>query len=84
MSASSRLLSHQAKERSTITSAESIEEFPSGETMLRLIEANGFRNANAEPLTGGIVTIYTAEKVVAAALVMRSSLATRAQTARST
>jgi demethylmenaquinone methyltransferase / 2-methoxy-6-polyprenyl-1,4-benzoquinol methylase len=41
---------------------ESIEEFPSGESMLQLIEANGFRNATAEPLSGGIVTIYTAEK----------------------
>jgi demethylmenaquinone methyltransferase / 2-methoxy-6-polyprenyl-1,4-benzoquinol methylase len=41
---------------------DSIEEFPSGETMLQLIEASGFRNANAEPLTGGIVTIYTAER----------------------
>jgi len=30
--------------------------------MLGLIEANGFRNANAEPLSCGIVTIYTAEK----------------------
>jgi demethylmenaquinone methyltransferase/2-methoxy-6-polyprenyl-1,4-benzoquinol methylase len=42
---------------------DSIEEFPSGETMLQLIEASGFRNTNAEPLTGGIVTIYTAEKL---------------------
>jgi demethylmenaquinone methyltransferase/2-methoxy-6-polyprenyl-1,4-benzoquinol methylase len=42
---------------------DSIEEFPSGETMLHLIEASGFRNANAEPLTGGIVTIYTAAKL---------------------
>jgi len=41
---------------------ESIEEFPSGAAMLRLIEANGFRNGNVEPLSGGIVTIYTAEK----------------------
>jgi demethylmenaquinone methyltransferase/2-methoxy-6-polyprenyl-1,4-benzoquinol methylase len=41
---------------------DSIEEFPSGETMLQVIEASGFRNAHAEPLTGGIVTIYTAEK----------------------
>jgi demethylmenaquinone methyltransferase/2-methoxy-6-polyprenyl-1,4-benzoquinol methylase len=41
---------------------ESIEEFPSGATMLRLIEANGFRNAYVEPLSGGIVTIYTAAK----------------------
>ena len=41
---------------------ESIEQFPGGETMLRLIEENGFRNAVAEPLSGGIVTIYTATK----------------------
>jgi demethylmenaquinone methyltransferase/2-methoxy-6-polyprenyl-1,4-benzoquinol methylase len=41
---------------------DSIEQFPGGETMLRLIEANGFRDATAEPLTGGIVTIYTATK----------------------
>jgi demethylmenaquinone methyltransferase/2-methoxy-6-polyprenyl-1,4-benzoquinol methylase len=42
---------------------DSIEEFPSGETMLQLIETSGFRNANAEPLTGGIVTIYTTAKL---------------------
>jgi demethylmenaquinone methyltransferase/2-methoxy-6-polyprenyl-1,4-benzoquinol methylase len=41
---------------------ESIEQFPGGENMLRLIEANGFRSATAESLSGGIVTIYTAEK----------------------
>ena len=41
---------------------DSIEEFPSGEGMVRLLETNGFRNATAEPLTGGIVSIYTAEK----------------------
>ena len=41
---------------------ESIEQFPGGEALLRLIEANGFRDAAAEPLTGGIVTIYTATK----------------------
>ena len=41
---------------------ESIEQFPGGEEMLRLIEANGFAGARAEPLTGGIVTIYTAKK----------------------
>ena len=41
---------------------QSIEEFPTGATMLQLIEASGFRNANAEPLSSGIVTIYTAEK----------------------
>ena len=39
---------------------DSIEAFPNGEAMLRLIEENGFRNATAEPLTGGIATIYTA------------------------
>ena len=41
---------------------ESIERFPGGEQLLRLIEANGFRDVAAEPLTGGIVTIYTATK----------------------
>ena len=41
---------------------DSIEEFPSGRTMLRLIEASGFENARAERLTGGIVTIHTAVK----------------------
>jgi demethylmenaquinone methyltransferase/2-methoxy-6-polyprenyl-1,4-benzoquinol methylase len=41
---------------------ESIEEFPGGDKLLRLIEANGFRSAAAEPLSGGIVTIYTSEK----------------------
>jgi demethylmenaquinone methyltransferase/2-methoxy-6-polyprenyl-1,4-benzoquinol methylase len=35
-----------------------IEEFPNGDAMLRLMEANGFANAKAEPLTGGIVTVY--------------------------
>jgi len=42
---------------------ESIEQFPGGEVMLRLIEANEFLNATAEPLSGGIVTIYTATKL---------------------
>ncbi len=41
---------------------ESIEQFPGGEELLRLIEANGFRDAASESLTGGIVTIYTANK----------------------
>ena len=40
----------------------SIEKFPSGPAMLELIERNGFTNATTEPLTGGIATIYTAEK----------------------
>ena len=42
----------------------SIEQFPGGEEMLRLIEANGFADARAEPLTGGIVTIYAATKTI--------------------
>ncbi|MEY2555244.1 MAG: demethylmenaquinone methyltransferase / 2-methoxy-6-polyprenyl,4-benzoquinol methylase [Verrucomicrobiota bacterium] len=41
---------------------DSIEKFPGGEELVRLIEANGFGNATAEPLTGGIVTIYTTTK----------------------
>jgi demethylmenaquinone methyltransferase/2-methoxy-6-polyprenyl-1,4-benzoquinol methylase len=41
----------------------SIEKFPSGKAMLALIEKNGFRSAAAEPLTGGIATIYTATKL---------------------
>ena len=40
----------------------SIEKFPSGAEMLGLIERNGFAMATAEPLTGGIATIYTATK----------------------
>jgi len=42
---------------------DSIEEFPNGQRMVELLETNGFRNGRAEPLTGGIVTIYTAEKL---------------------
>src|SRR5947208_548879 len=42
---------------------ESIEEFPSGNAMSRLMAANGFTRATCELLTGGIVTIYTAEKI---------------------
>lgn len=41
---------------------ESIERFPSGAAMTRLIEAHGFTLAKAEPLTGGIVSIYTATR----------------------
>ena len=40
----------------------SIEKFPSGGEMVELIEKNGFGRASAEPLTGGIATIYLAEK----------------------
>ncbi len=38
----------------------SIETLPSGNLMTRLIEGSGFAAAAAFPLTGGIVTIYTA------------------------
>jgi demethylmenaquinone methyltransferase / 2-methoxy-6-polyprenyl-1,4-benzoquinol methylase len=41
----------------------SIEEFPQGDKMCALIERNGFRGAQAEPLTGGIVSLYTAERL---------------------
>ena len=40
----------------------SIEKFPSGAAMLELIGRNGFKNAAAESLTGGIATIYVAQK----------------------
>ncbi len=43
--------------------AASIEEFPSGAEMVRLIEANRFAAAQAQPMTGGIVTMYNATKV---------------------
>lgn len=41
---------------------ESIESFPSGEAMCRLIEENNFRDARALPLAAGIVSIYAATK----------------------
>jgi demethylmenaquinone methyltransferase/2-methoxy-6-polyprenyl-1,4-benzoquinol methylase len=41
----------------------SIEKFPSGGEMVELIEKNGFTMASAEPLTGGIATIYSAKKL---------------------
>ncbi len=41
----------------------SIEEFPSSEAMLRLIESNGLANANARQMTSGVVTMYTAQKL---------------------
>ena len=41
----------------------SIEKFPSGAEMVRLIEANGFTAATAERRTGGIATIYTGRKL---------------------
>ncbi|MDG0993835.1 MAG: ubiquinone/menaquinone biosynthesis methyltransferase [Akkermansiaceae bacterium] len=41
--------------------AGTIEEFPSGSEMCELIVANGFRDAEAEPLTCGVASIYTAQ-----------------------
>jgi demethylmenaquinone methyltransferase/2-methoxy-6-polyprenyl-1,4-benzoquinol methylase len=41
----------------------SIEKFPSGDEMVQLIEQNGLAMASACPLTGGIATIYTAQKL---------------------
>jgi len=38
----------------------SIEKFPSGPAMTALLSANGFGDAQAFPLSGGIATIYTA------------------------
>ncbi len=37
---------------------DSIEKFPSGREMCALLETSGFRNAQAQPLSRGIVTIY--------------------------
>jgi demethylmenaquinone methyltransferase/2-methoxy-6-polyprenyl-1,4-benzoquinol methylase len=41
---------------------DSIEEFPSGQNMISLLQTNGFKNAKARPLTGGIVTLYIADR----------------------
>jgi demethylmenaquinone methyltransferase / 2-methoxy-6-polyprenyl-1,4-benzoquinol methylase len=41
----------------------SIEEFPSGRVMIDLIEKNGFGGAALHPLTYGIATIYTAQRL---------------------
>lgn len=41
----------------------SIETFPSGKTMCELLEANGFKDGEVRPLSFGVASIYTAEKV---------------------
>ena len=46
---------------------DSIEDFPSGKIMCQLMAASGFHDANAQTLSGGIVTIYTAEKMLLSA-----------------
>ena len=40
----------------------SIEEFPRGSAMVELVENAGFRQGRARPLSGGVVTVYTAER----------------------
>jgi demethylmenaquinone methyltransferase/2-methoxy-6-polyprenyl-1,4-benzoquinol methylase len=40
----------------------SIEKFPSGDGMLRLINSSGFEDARAQEMTGGVVTMYLAQK----------------------
>ena len=40
----------------------SIEKFPSGDAMCELLEWSGLRTATAQPLSGGIVTIYCAQR----------------------
>lgn len=42
--------------------ADSIEKFPRGEAMITLINQSGFSAAACEPLTGGIVSLYTARR----------------------
>lgn len=41
---------------------DSIETFPRGEAMLRLLAEQGYENAAVEPLNGGIACIYTAQR----------------------
>ena len=41
---------------------DSIEEFPSGHAMCEVMRETGYVSPSFEPLTGGIVTIYTAAK----------------------
>jgi demethylmenaquinone methyltransferase/2-methoxy-6-polyprenyl-1,4-benzoquinol methylase len=40
----------------------SIEKFPSGEAMCRLMRENGFHSAQANTLSGGIASLYRGEK----------------------
>ncbi len=52
--------------------AESIESFPRGEGMLRLLAGAGFAAGKAERLSGGIVSLYTAESAGRTAAVIPS------------
>lgn len=40
----------------------SIEQFPSGEAMKKLLESVGYTNTDADPLTFGVVTVYEGTK----------------------
>jgi demethylmenaquinone methyltransferase/2-methoxy-6-polyprenyl-1,4-benzoquinol methylase len=42
--------------------ADSIETFPQGPAMEALLNEQGYRGAKCDPLTGGIVSLYTAQK----------------------
>jgi demethylmenaquinone methyltransferase/2-methoxy-6-polyprenyl-1,4-benzoquinol methylase len=42
---------------------DSIEQFPNGDAMLGLMKSSGLTHPSSESLTGGIVTIYIAEKL---------------------
>jgi demethylmenaquinone methyltransferase/2-methoxy-6-polyprenyl-1,4-benzoquinol methylase len=42
---------------------DSIEQFPSGKNMTDLLEANGYGEATATPMTFGVVTAYEAVKI---------------------
>ena len=42
--------------------AGSIQEFPSGESMKELIQAQGFNDSEAKPLSCGVASVYTARK----------------------
>ncbi len=42
---------------------DSIEKFPCGREMCALIENSGFAEARCEPLSGGIVSLYTARRI---------------------
>ena len=41
---------------------DSIENFPAGDAMCALLRETGFQNPRCEPLTGGIVSLYTADR----------------------
>lgn len=45
----------------------SIESFPHGAAMCALIEQAGFRGARSDPLSGGIVSLYSAQRAATAA-----------------